>query len=424
MVSLFLRPHRAARRDWPVVGFSVAACRVGMRGSSGDDSEGGSDDDDVLASLRGDFAEPFARTTTTPNLKDEEADEEDERLIHDCVALAGQRGGNTRDDDMDDDALAEEALVLAGNGGVGGDANARHWEEEDDEDFSSDEDEEEEERRPEDMSHKTLVTTRRNEDRYVPAPAPGSGSRALRAYQTARGGTPGLALASTSPVKKQTPNEKNGFNAGALPSWARPPLQRALAGDSVTEDDVADALRANWQLQKSVRKVIEEVEGNLIANSECVFELRDALRLRRAAARDGAGFFGNGKGRFGGNGHGTGIDQTYHTYQDELAGMKPGTYFRPKVFGGTVRDEKSSRRNASDKDGPPPNRDASRPEWVKIRTAVPVTFKDWKPWSTEDDVRLKTGVHHFTQRARIFSREKMTLSEGTSPHFPNPASLF
>ena len=97
-----------------------------MRGSSGDDSEGGSDDDDVLASLRGDFAEPFARTTTTPNLKDEEADEEDERLIHDCVALAGQRGGNTRDDDMDDDALAEEALVLAGNGGVGGDTNARH----------------------------------------------------------------------------------------------------------------------------------------------------------------------------------------------------------------------------------------------------------------------------------------------------------
>ena len=410
MVSLFLRPHRAARRDWPVVGFSVAACRVGMRGSSGDDSEGGSDDDDVLASLRGDFAEPFARTTTTPNLKDEEADEEDERLIHDCVALAGQRGGNTRDDDMDDDAM-QPIPEQGPDGGVGGDANARHWEEEDDEDFSDDEDEEEEERRPEDMSHKTLVTTRRNEDRFVPAPAPGSGSRALRAYQTARGGTPGLALASTSSAKKQTPNEKNGFNAGAI----RVVGLRRVEGKA----------KAAWQGEAWHGLSLDRLtpHGSPRARKRMA-SARLGTEMMEAAARDGAGFFGNGKGRFGGNGHGTGIDQTYHTYQDELAGMKPGTYFRPKVFGGTVRDEKSSRQNASDKDGPPPNRDASRPEWVKIRTAVPVTFKDWKPWSTEDDVRLKTGVHHFTQRARIFSREKMTLSEGTSPHFPNPASLF
>jgi hypothetical protein len=41
---------------------------------------------------------------------------------------------------------------------------------------------------------------------------------------------------------------------------------------------------------------------------------------------------------------------------------------------------------------------------------VPSTFGH-KPWSAEDDARLRRGVHHFTQQARVFSRERMTLAE-------------
>ena len=53
-----------------------------MRGSSSEDD--GSDDDDVLASLRGDFADPFQRATARSEADRErdEADEEDLSLIH------------------------------------------------------------------------------------------------------------------------------------------------------------------------------------------------------------------------------------------------------------------------------------------------------------------------------------------------------
>ena len=60
-----------------------------MRGSSSEDD--GSEDDDVLASLRGDFADPFQRATARSEADRErdEADEEDERLIGDVAALFG-----------------------------------------------------------------------------------------------------------------------------------------------------------------------------------------------------------------------------------------------------------------------------------------------------------------------------------------------
>ena len=102
-----------------------------MRGSSSEDD--GSEDDDVLASLRGDFADPFQRATARSEADRErdEADEEDERLIGDVAALAAV---GDSDDDLDDDALAEEALALAGTRGRTADAR---WD-----DDSEDEEEE------------------------------------------------------------------------------------------------------------------------------------------------------------------------------------------------------------------------------------------------------------------------------------------
>ena len=154
-----------------------------MRGSSSEDD--GSEDDDVLASLRGDFADPFQRATARSEADRErdEADEEDERLIGDVAALA--EVGDS-DDDMDDDALAEEALALAGTRGPTADAR---W----DDDSEDEEEEEEQEREAADLAARRDERRDRNPTRnptrppkVTPSDTAGSGSRALRAYQTSR----------------------------------------------------------------------------------------------------------------------------------------------------------------------------------------------------------------------------------------------
>jgi len=388
-----------------------------MRGSSSEDD--GSEDDDVLASLRGDFADPFQRATARSEADRErdEADEEDERLIGDVAALA--EVGDS-DDDMDDDALAEEALALAGTRGPTADAR---W----DDDSEDEEEEEEQEQEAADLAARRderRSRTRANPTRppkVTPSDATGSGSRALRAYQTSRlagrvaaarplatardgeGGRPAPPGSSSAPPA-------SGFGAGALPAWARPPLQRALASPAVRDDDVADALTANRALQRRVRAVIREVEADLAANAEARAELADALRARRG--KRGAGGFGNDA---------NGGDHDY--FAEVLCAMRPNrSYFR--VLPGAGREKRRKTAFAADANvaadrleteedgGPRLNRDAARVAWREIRAAVPVSFEaEHKPWTEEDDARLRRGVHHYTQQARVFSRERLTLAE-------------
>ena len=395
-----------------------------MRGSSSEDD--GSEDDDVLASLRGDFADPFQRATARSEADRErdEADEEDERLIGDVAALA--EVGDS-DDDMDDDALAEEALALAGTRGPTADAR---W----DDDSEDEEEEEEQEQEAADLAARRderRDRTRANPTRtpkVTPSDATGSGSRALRAYQTSRlagrvaaarplatardgeGGRPAPPGSSSAPPA-------SGFGAGALPAWARPPLQRALASPAVRDDDVADALTANRALQRRVRAVIREVEADLAANAEARAELADAMRARRGkrGSRNGFGNDANGG------------DHDY--FAEVLCAMRPGrSYFRV-LPSGAGRREKRARKTAFAADanerpadrlrleteedgGPRLNRDAARVAWREIRAAVPVSFEaEHKPWTEEDDARLRRGVHHYTQQARVFSRERLTLAE-------------
>ena len=388
-----------------------------MRGSSSEDD--GSEDDDVLASLRGDFADPFQRATARSEADRErdEADEEDERLIGDVAALA--EVGDS-DDDMDDDALAEEALALAGTRGPTADAR---W----DDDSEDEEEEEEQEQEAADLAARRderRDRTRANPTRppkVTPSDATGSGSRALRAYQTSRlagrvaaarplatardgeGGRPAPPGSSSAPPA-------SGFGAGALPAWARPPLQRALASPAVRDDDVADALTANRALQRRVRAVIREVEADLAANAEARAELADALRARRG--KRGAGGFGNDA---------NGGDHDY--FAEVLCAMRPNrSYFR--VLPGAGREKRRKTAFAADANvaadrleteedgGPRLNRDAARVAWREIRAAVPVSFEaEHKPWTEEDDARLRRGVHHYTQQARVFSRERLTLAE-------------
>ena len=397
-----------------------------MRGSSSEDD--GSDDDDVLASLRGDFADPFQRATARSEADRErdEADEEDERLIGDVAALAAV---GDSDDDLDDDALAEEALALAGTRGRT--ADARWDDDSEDEEEEENEEEEEEDARPGKAKKRTATEMTLHD-------AAGSGSRALRAYQTSRLATNAAAGKSDGGVPRASrPNRAGptgpgtgpgpaGYGAGALPAWARPPLQRALGAPDVREDDVFEALAANRALQRRVRAVIREVEADLANNAAARAELLDALRATRGSNATRAGY---GSAR---SDRPTAFDVNggdHACFTECLNAMRPGrSYFR-------VSGEKNAeRRGASDRDrdrpgasfggetecatdddaanrvGPRLNRDASRRAWREIRTAVPSTFGH-KPWSAEDDARLRRGVHHFTQQARVFSRELMTLAE-------------
>ena len=397
-----------------------------MRGSSSEDD--GSEDDDVLASLRGDFADPFQRATARSEADRErdEADEEDERLIGDVAALA--EVGDS-DDDMDDDALAEEALALAGTRGPTADAR---W----DDDSEDEEEEEEEEQEAADLAarrdeRRDRTNPRANPTRppkVTPSDTAGSGSRALRAYQTSRlagrvAAARPLATArdgeggsSSAPPGSSSAPPASGFGAGALPAWARPPLQRALVSPAVRDDDVADALTANRALQRRVRAVIREVEADLAANAEARAELADALRARRG--KRGADGFGNDAN-----------EGDHDTFAEVLGAMRPGrSYFR--VLPGVGREKRRKKntafatdanvaadllKNQTEEDGglgPRLNRDAARVAWREIRAAVPVTFEaDYKPWTEKDDARLRRGVHHYTQQARVFSRERLTLAE-------------
>ena len=375
-----------------------------MRGSSSEDD--GSDDDDVLASLRGDFADPFQRATARSEADRErdEADEEDERLIGDVAALAAV---GDSDDDLDDDALAEEALALAGTRGRTADAR---W------DDDSEDEEEEENEEEEDLAASRGKAKTATE--MTPHDTAGSGSRALRAYQTSR-----LATRAAAVDKKSHPGRAGpgpgpgpaGYGAGALPAWARPPrIARALAAPDVREDDVFEALAANRALQRRVRAVIREVEADLAANAAARAELLDALRAKARDFSKGAGDgFSFSKTRSDGP---TAFDANggnHACFAECLNAMRPGrSYFR--VRGGAERRSASDRDPDPKKDeaarGPRLNRDAARRAWREIRTAVPSTFGH-KPWSAEDDARLRRGVHHFTQQARVFSRERMTLAE-------------
>ena len=38
-------------------------------------------------------------------------------------------------------------------------------------------------------------------------------------------------------------------------------------------------------------------------------------------------------------------------------------------------------------------------------------YGEVKPWGANDDRQLKQGVHYYLQKARLFSRERMTLEE-------------
>jgi hypothetical protein len=38
-------------------------------------------------------------------------------------------------------------------------------------------------------------------------------------------------------------------------------------------------------------------------------------------------------------------------------------------------------------------------------------YGEVKPWGANDDRQLKQGVHYYLQKARLFSRERMTLDE-------------
>ena len=62
---------------------------------------------------------------------------------------------------------------------------------------------------------------------------------------------------------------------------------------------------------------------------------------------------------------------------------------------------------------PPLNEDAARERWRAFRAKNPAEgFRAVaQPWDRESDARLRRGVHYYLQKARAFSKERMTLEE-------------
>ena len=147
------------------------------------------------------------------------------------------------DDYLDDDALAEEAFALAGanfsplsSAPVA--APLQH--------FDLEEEEEEEEAV---VSH---VNREKMSSLAGPlSPAPGAGSRALKALLSKKR----KAVSTVAAPNSDVPNP-------SLPSWAKPPLELAITG-TIAAESVVHALAANQALQRSLRATIHDIETGL-----------------------------------------------------------------------------------------------------------------------------------------------------------------
>ena len=49
--------------------------------------------------------------------------------------------------------------------------------------------------------------------------------------------------------------------------------------------------------------------------------------------------------------------------------------------------------------------------WAQLRTSVPLNFRNTKPWTVNDDKKLKQGVQHCFRSARGLVQEQITLAE-------------
>lgn len=390
------------------------------------------DDDDVLASLRGDFAAPFARRaadgagispegdvaasdevrlparlapslparslTFQPPLAPLDA-QDDERLLDEVAALtttstaattpgavrfsSAPTSGDARrappraphapaDDTLeDDDALAEEAMALAGASRPPGSASEES--EEDEEAF-------EDARVGARCRRGPASAPARAQTRVLPrtAPEPGSGSRALRAFRSKTNASSAQTSAAAPPA------------SSALPAWADAPLGAASSAVRADPGELAAALAANRALQSSLKDTIRDVETALAANAETRRELGEAIREAREESR------ASRKSTGGGGGEGEVGDGGYDAY---VATFRPGRYFRTPRAPGTPSER------------PDLNGDAARPMWRRLRARAPFHFRAVKPWTSAEDKQLRRGVHYYLQKARLFSRERMTLEE-------------
>jgi len=178
--------------------------------------------------------------------------------------------GHRENDDLydDDDALVEEAMALAGAqppelvGAIGNDAEADTqkvlWamQVNDEREADDEDDEEDEEENEGELQTQAAGMNTFSRAGLLP-PAAGSGSRALRALKS-RGSVPSetqsAAAAAALPAfpgsgATGAAATSPGFNP-ALPTWAKPPSQRAIADDTGFEDVMvrspARAVMQNW----------------------------------------------------------------------------------------------------------------------------------------------------------------------------------
>jgi hypothetical protein len=176
--------------------------------------------------------------------------------------------GHRENDDLydDDDALVDEAMALAGAqppeivGAIGNEEadtqNVQWAMQVNDEQREAEDEEDEEEENEVELQTQAAGMNTFSRAGMLP-PAAGSGSRALQALRT-RGGAPAeaqpAAAAAALPAfpgggANGAAATSTGFNP-ALPTWAKPPSQRAIADDAGFEEVMvrspARPLIQNW----------------------------------------------------------------------------------------------------------------------------------------------------------------------------------
>lgn len=98
-------------------------------------------------------------------------------------------------------------------------------------------------------------------------------------------------------------------------------------------------------------------------------------------------------------------------YEGFISRFRPGKYFQ-MCMDPAAQEVGSKFAFASDKlRNPPFNEDTARAGWAQLRAHVPLSFRRVKPWTVDEDRQLRKGVHYFLQKARLLSKERMSLEE-------------
>lgn len=202
-----------------------------------------------------------------------------------------------------------------------------------------------------------------------------------------------------------------------LPAWTRLRQTQHPAGH-YESDKIKAALVANQLLQQSIQLMITDIEHGLqstveyqdrliyltgkyrppLCETSCDVFQRPALEYRRDDL-DGEQKQNDLRGSL----------NTQHSFNSRLQSFWHQKYFRgaPRPLVGSF-SEITCHQTAK---GFHLQKGVGQLPWAQLRTSVPLNFRNTKPWTVNDDKKLKQGVQHCFRSARGLVQEQITLAE-------------